>query len=184
MTDITIIGSGFAGLTAARRLRKALPEAEITLISPRTDFEYHPSLIWIPTGLRKPEDLLYPLDRLFKKLRVKHVQATATGLKDHGRTVVTDRGEVSNDYLLIASGGRFIRKLPGIEHALTLCEGVDSAVKIRDAIANMKTGTIAMGFGGNPKEPSAMRGGPMFELLFGVESMLHQCQWILLLKIF
>lgn len=35
-------------------------------------------------------------------------------------------------------------------------------------------GRIVFDFGGNPKEPSAMRGGPMFELLFGVETWLRQ----------
>jgi sulfide:quinone oxidoreductase len=34
-------------------------------------------------------------------------------------------------------------------------------------------GRIALGFGGNPSEPSAMRGGPMFELLFGIETWLR-----------
>jgi len=174
MTNITIIGSGFAGLTAAKALRKQLPEANISLISPRAELMYAPSLIWIPTGLRKPEDLVYPLGRLFRKHNIKHIKATVTELKDKGRTVVTDKGELTNEYLLIASGSRFIRKLPGIEHALTLCEGIDSAVKMREAIKSMKTGTIAMGFGGNPNEPSAMRGGPMFELLFGVETMLQK----------
>jgi sulfide:quinone oxidoreductase len=31
-----------------------------------------------------------------------------------------------------------------------------------------------MGFGGNPNEPSAMRGGPMFELLFGIDTWLRR----------
>jgi sulfide:quinone oxidoreductase len=30
-----------------------------------------------------------------------------------------------------------------------------------------------MGFSGNPKEPSAMRGGPMFEFLFGIDRQLR-----------
>ena len=41
-------------------------------------------------------------------------------------------------------------------------------------LAELDGGTIAMGFGGNPKEPSAMRGGPMFELLFGLDTWLRQ----------
>jgi len=76
--------------------------------------------------------------------------------------------------LIIASGGRFIKKLPGIEHALTICEGIEAAEKMRDKIKAMDGGTIALGFGGNPKEPSAMRGGPMFELLFGLDTQLRQ----------
>jgi sulfide:quinone oxidoreductase len=38
----------------------------------------------------------------------------------------------------------------------------------------MQRGTIAIGFSGNPKEPSAMRGGPMFEFLFGIDQQLRQ----------
>lgn len=38
----------------------------------------------------------------------------------------------------------------------------------------MKSSHIALGFGGNPNEPSAMRGGPMFELLFGLDTHLRQ----------
>jgi sulfide:quinone oxidoreductase len=87
---------------------------------------------------------------------------------------VTDKGEVGNDALLIASGGRFIKKLPGIEHVITPCEGVPAAVSIRDRLNEMDGGTIAIGFGGNPKEPSAMRGGPMFEFLFGIDTLLRK----------
>jgi sulfide:quinone oxidoreductase len=97
-----------------------------------------------------------------------------TGLADGGRTVLTDAGEIPNDALIVATGGRFIKKLPGIEHALTLCEGVASAEAIRDRVDAMQSGRIALGFGGNPNEPSAMRGGPMFELLFGLDTHLRQ----------
>lgn len=174
MKKITIIGAGFAGLTAVRQLRKLEPDLEITLISPRAELQYLPSLIWIPSGLRKREDILIPLDNFFTRMKVKFVQATVTGLKDGGRTVETDQGTVSNEGLIIASGGRFIKKLPGIEHAITPCEGIDAAEKIRDRLQAMQGGTIAMGFAGNPNEPSAMRGGPMFEFLFGTDTLLRQ----------
>ena len=76
--------------------------------------------------------------------------------------------------MIIASGGRFIKKLPGIEHAITPCEGIDAAEKIRERLTAMETGTIAIGFAGNPNEPSAMRGGPMFEFLFGTDTLLRK----------
>ena len=43
-----------------------------------------------------------------------------------------------------------------------------------EAKVNVNGGTIAMGFGGNPKEPTAMRGGPMFEFLFGLDTWLRK----------
>ena len=173
MNTVTIVGSGFAALTAVRKLRAAEPAMNITLVTPRPQFSYLPGTIWIPSGLRQPEDLLVSLDNFFQRMRVNFHQGSAIGLKDGGRTLLTDNGEISNDGLIICTGGRFIKKLPGIEHAIVPCEGIPAAVKIRDRLQKMQSGTIAIGFSGNPKEPSAMRGGPMFEFLFGIDRQLR-----------
>jgi sulfide:quinone oxidoreductase len=100
--------------------------------------------------------------------------AEVTGLADAGRTVQTTMGELPNDALVIATGGRFLKKLPGIEHAITPCEGITAAERIRDRLAAMTGGTIAVGFAGNPNEPTAVRGGPMFEFLFGIDEQLKR----------
>jgi sulfide:quinone oxidoreductase len=172
--NITIIGSGFAALSCVRELRKRDPAVRITLIAPKAEFIFLPSLIWIPSGLRQPDELRVPLDNFFARMGVEFLAAAVTGLKDGGRTVETTACEVVNDALIIASGGRFIKKLPGIEHAITPCEGVDAALAIRDRLNALTGGTIAIGFAGNPQEPSAMRGGPMFEFLFGIDTLLRQ----------
>ena len=174
MTKIAIIGAGFGALTTAKTLRKQNKHVEITMIAPKPEFIYAPSLIWIPSGLRSGDDLRISLDKFLKKYRINFHQGTVTGLQDEGRTVITDTGNISNDALVIASGGRFIKKLPGIEHAITICEGITAAETYRDRLKAMQGGTIAVGFGGNPKEPSAMRGGPMFELLFGLDTQLRR----------
>ena len=57
----SIIGSGFAALSAARRLRRLDAGVRISLIAPRRELIYLPSLIWLPSGKRKPEDLVVPL---------------------------------------------------------------------------------------------------------------------------
>ena len=171
---ITIIGSGFAALSAVQAIRKQNDHAVVTVISPRAEFVFLPSLIWIPSGLRRPEDLVIPLGRFFQRMNVSHVPDSVIGLSEDGRTVQTDAGSIHNDALLIASGGRFIKKLPGIEHAITPCEGIAAAVGIRDRLQAMQGGTIAIGFGSNPNEPAAMRGGPMFEFLFGIDALLRR----------
>jgi sulfide:quinone oxidoreductase len=171
---IVILGASFAGLTAVRELRRRSPAANITVVAPKAEFVYQPSLIWIPTGLRKGSDLVLPLDRFIKDHGVKFVATRVTGLENGGRTVLTEQGPIQNDALIIATGGRFIKKMPGIEHALTLCEGVTAAEAIKNRLEQMQSGHIALGFGGNPNEPAAMRGGPMFELLFGIDTWLRQ----------
>lgn len=174
MSRITVVGAGFGALTAIRKLRAGNPDLKIDVVAPKAEFVYYPGTIWIPTGLRKPEDLVVPLENFFRRMKVNFHKAEVTGLRDGGRTLETNEGDVRNDGLIIASGGRFIRKLPGIEHSITPCGGIGATTEIRDRLANMEGGTIAFGFAGNPKEPSAMRGGPVFEFLFGIDNWLRK----------
>ncbi len=174
MKRIAIIGTGFAALSAARRLRQLDRQAEITVIGPRPELIFLPSLIWLPSGLRKAEDLRIPLDNFFRRNDIRFVAGEATGLEQGGRTVLTTAGPVQNDGLVVACGGRFIKKLPGIEHAITPCEGIAAVEGLGDRVKAMQEGTVALGFAGNPNEPSAMRGGPMFEFLFGLDTQLRR----------
>jgi sulfide:quinone oxidoreductase len=171
---ITVIGAGFGALSTVRELRRRDPAVQITLVSPRAEMHYLPGIIWIPSGLRTREQLVVPLANFFARMQVQHVAAEVVGLREGGRVVDTTAGAVHNDALVIASGGRFIKKLPGIEHAITPCEGIAAAEQIRDRLRGMSGGTIAVGFAGNPNEPSAVRGGPMFEFLFGIDEQLRR----------
>ena len=171
---ITVAGAGFAAITGARELRKRLPAAEITLVAPKPEFLYLPSLIWVPYGIRSGDDLRFDIKPLLKDLNISYRQAAVTGISGDGRVLETDGGPIENDAVLIATGGRYIKKLPGIENAITICEGVEAAERMGTGLKSLDSGTIALGFGGNPKEPSAMRGGPMFELLFGLDTWLRK----------
>ena len=171
---ITVLGAGFGALSSVRELRRRNAHAHITLVAPRAELHYLPGIIWIPSGLRTRADLVVPLDNFLRRMNVDFHPAEVTGLGDGGRTVHTTLGEVANDGLVIATGGRFLKKLPGIEHAITPCEGITAAERIRDRLREMSGGTIAVGFAGNPNEPTAVRGGPMFEFLFGIDEQLKR----------
>lgn len=81
---------------------------------------------------------------------------------------------LSKKISIIACGGRFIKKLPGIEHAILPCEGIAPVERLRERLAALQSGTVALGFAGNPNEPTAMRGGPIFEFLFGLDTQLRR----------
>ena len=174
MKRISIIGAGFAGLSAIREIRKRDAGVHITLIAPRAELHYLPGIIWIPSGLRQRSDLVVPLDNFLNRMRVEFYAAEVTGLLEGGRVVETTQGTIANDGLVVASGGRFLKKLPGIEHSITPCEGITAAEQIRERLQALQGGVIAVGFAGNPNEPSAMRGGPMFEFLFGIDQQLRR----------
>ena len=80
------------------------------------------------------------------------------------------------DYLVVAMGASKM-KHKGLEHTLSICGVPEQAISIRDKLDELVakgSGKIAMGFGGNPNDTSAVRGGPGFELLFNVHNMLKK----------
>ena len=79
MSRITVIGTGFGALTAIRKLHSKQPNLHIDVVAPKAEFVYLPGTIWIPTGLRQPEDLVVPLDNFFRRMNVTYHQAEATG---------------------------------------------------------------------------------------------------------
>ncbi len=171
---LTVVGSGFAGMTALRTLRRQDRDAELTLVAPAAELHYLPGTIWLPSGKRTREDLVVPLEAFLRRERIAFHAARATGLSADARVLHTDAGDVRNDGLVIATGARFLRKLPGIEHAIIPCEGVAAGEAIRDRLATLEGGTLCFGFGSNPAEPIAMRGGPVFEFVFGTETLLRR----------
>ena len=171
---ITIIGAGFAALTAIRTLRALSKQIDIDLIAPEPRFIYYPSTIWIPTQQCHADDLVIPLQPFFARQQVQYHPAKATGLSPDGRTVHTTTGDITNDGLIIASGGQFLRNLPGLEHTIIPCAGIDGTLELKKRLHQLTHGTIACGFASNPQEPAAMRGGPIFEFLFGIDTWLRR----------
>lgn len=174
MSSVTIIGAGFGALTAVRKLRRSDPGLTIDLVAPKPEFVFYPGTIWIPTGKRRPGDLVIDLESFFERMAVNYHPGSARGLEEDGRIVVTDRERISNDGLIIACGGQFLRRLPGIEHSFLPCGGVEEITRLRERLQAMDGGRLAFGFAGNPEEPSAMRGGPVFEFLFGIDTWLRR----------
>ncbi|HEY5734622.1 MAG TPA: FAD-dependent oxidoreductase [Gammaproteobacteria bacterium] len=173
MTNIVIIGSGFAGCTAVRTLRKNGYQDTITLVSPKPELFYYPSLIWVASGGRQESDLRIDLSGFFSRNRVNYIADSVQGINTATGQLSTGNGEIDFDYVIIASGGRYIRKLPGIEHAHIACSGWEATRSWADKLAKMNAGKLIFGFSSNPNEPAAMRGGPVFEFLFGTDTLLR-----------
>ena len=68
-------------------------------------------------------------------------------------------GTYAYDYLVVATGAEKLRP-PGAEHTLSICGNPQTGLDIRDrldALIARERGSIAVGFGGNPKDRSAVR---------------------------
>ena len=136
---VVVIGSSFAGLTAALELRKRLHERhEIVVLDPRDHFTFIPSLIWLPFGIRDAGDITFPLASLYERKDIRFVNQAAAKIDTDAHVVTTSGGdELGYDRLLVATGPRLaFEKVPGLgpEHGYTqsVCN-LDHALLAKDA---------------------------------------------------
>jgi NADH dehydrogenase len=102
-TSVVIVGGGFAGVHAARRLSKQRG-VEVTLISDQPNFIYYPQLYHAATGGMRAE-ASQSLADILKGERVRIVKDKIVGLDKQGRTVTGESGkEYDYDHLVLALG--------------------------------------------------------------------------------
>lgn len=131
---VVIVGGGFGGLQAARRL--AGKDVDVTLIDRRHYHLFQPLLYQVATAALAPADisssmrsLLREHDNLeFRMAEVRRVDFAA-------KVVHTSSGEVPYDYLILAVGGEtnFFGMDDVREHAFGL-KDIDEAIAIRNHI--------------------------------------------------
>lgn len=173
-SHVVVLGGGFAGLEAAIHARRA--GFEVTLVSDRAHLYLYPTSIWVATGERSNPDVMVDLEDLAQRHGFAFVVGAVEAVSGARRTATVNGRELSADHLVVAMGGRQLRP-EGVEHTRALGGDPANAERLKgalDGLLQKGSGRIAMGFGGNPKDPSAVRGGPVFELMFNVETLLRR----------
>ena len=133
---VVIVGGGFAGLFAARALRRA--PVQVTLIDRAEHHLFQPLLYQCSTGILSEGKIATPLRELLRKHEnVEFVLAEVTGLDAAGRTVTARRPlgeeiEFGYDYLILAAGVR--QSYFGHDEYAAVAPGmksIEDALKIR-----------------------------------------------------
>lgn len=177
MKKVLILGGGFAGVEAAIFLRKQ--NIDVTLVSDRDYFYIYPISIWIPTGEKSREDVSVPLKDLASAHGFEFILGEVAEIKAKEKIAILANGHKLDGYDdMIVAIGHAKTKIEGIgEHTLSICGKPEEAEMMRDRIDTLVKkggGRIAFGFGGNPKDKSSVRGGPVFEVLFNVHNYLKK----------
>ena len=176
MKKVLVLGGGFAGVDSAAYLRKE--GYDVTLVSDRDYFYIYPTSIWIPTGDATMQDVKVDLAQLQAAHGFHLIVDGVEKIEAKANRVTLASGKVLEeyDYLVVALGAHKM-KHPGIEHTLSICGNPLEAPQIKrriDALIEKESGKIAFGFGGNPNDTSAVRGGPGFELFFNLHNLLKK----------
>jgi NADH dehydrogenase len=98
---VVIVGGGFAGLNAAKRLKNA--DVEITLLDRTNHHLFQPLLYQVATGGVSPADIASPIRYVLR--RQKNVKVIQDAVREiHESEVVTDSGTLGFDVLIVATG--------------------------------------------------------------------------------
>ncbi|BAC13321.1 NAD(P)/FAD-dependent oxidoreductase [Oceanobacillus iheyensis] len=134
---VVVLGAGYAGLVATRRLTQKLSadEAEIVLINKHN---YHYESTWlheVAAGTINPNQARFMLTDAVNPKRVRLIYDTVTEVNRDEQRVILDNSEVSYDYLVFALG--FVSNtfgIPGMdEHAFAITD-IDSSRHIAEHI--------------------------------------------------
>jgi NADH:ubiquinone reductase (H+-translocating) len=149
--QVVIVGGGFAGLFAARALRRHA--CSVTLIDRTAQHVFQPLLYQCATGILSEGQITAPLRRLLRKhSNLRCVTAEAMDV-DAGRNVLVcrrpggERMEVAYDHLIVAAGlqqsyfghNEFAQWAPGmktISDALTIRRRVFGAFEMAETATN------------------------------------------------
>jgi NADH dehydrogenase len=100
---IVIIGGGFAGLTVAQKLIDT--RYQIVLIDKNNYFQFQPLFYQVAMAGLEPSSIVFPFRKIFQKannifFRVAEMSEVVTS----ENKIITDKGELHFDYLVIAVG--------------------------------------------------------------------------------
>jgi NADH dehydrogenase FAD-containing subunit len=175
MAKVLILGGGFGGVIAAKRLAEQLgDEHQITLVSRNRHFVFYPALVRLAFGKCRQEDVSFNLRDSLLDQRVNFIEAEVASINPHERIVKIAHGEVegtlSYDYLIFALGRRLAtERVSGFyEHAHHLLT-VDKAQKFGKAIKDFHEGRVVIGQCAEARLPI-----PVYETAFALARRLEE----------
>ncbi|GKS60171.1 pyridine nucleotide-disulfide oxidoreductase [Nitrospira sp.] len=105
MARVVILGASIGGLPAAYEARLLLDKKhKVTVVSNVDYFHFVPSNPWVAVGWRTRKDISFPLAPVLAKKGIEFIHAAAERIEPEQNRLVTAKGEVPYDYLIIATG--------------------------------------------------------------------------------
>lgn len=131
---VIIIGGGFGGIQLAKKLNKK--EVDVLMLDRHNYHTFQPLLYQVATGGLEPDSIAFPLRKVFKSQRNLNFRvADVLEIVPSEKKVITDIGDYSYDYLVLATGSEtnFFGQAE-IEHYSMPMKTVPEALNLRSLI--------------------------------------------------
>jgi NADH:ubiquinone reductase (H+-translocating) len=135
---VVIVGAGFGGLTAAKRLERH--EVDVTLIDRHNYHSFQPLLYQVATAGLNPADVGYAVRGVFRRQqRVRFLKAQVTGVDwEQRRLTLRDEASLSFDHLVLAAGSSTNWfGVPGATDYAFPLYGLEDAVRVRNHLLSL-----------------------------------------------
>lgn len=164
MSRIIVLGAGVSGHTAAAFLRKWLgKEHDVVVVSPKPEYNWIPSNIWVGVGILPKSKVVTPLAPIYARTGIDFHLAKALSIHPEGKpgsdmpyvTVEYTGGdqmgqtaELTYDFLVNATGPKLkFEGTPGLGpdggHTVSVCtqdHAEEAALSLREKIERMRRG--------------------------------------------
>ncbi|MCG8274291.1 NAD(P)/FAD-dependent oxidoreductase [Aquamicrobium sp. NLF2-7] len=128
---VVIAGAGAAGLALASRLRRAMPNATITIIDAKKEHHFQPGFTLVGAGIWSPTQVTERNEDYMPR-GVEWIEAAVAEFDPEANAVITTTGQrIDYDFLLVATG---------LKLNYEAIEGMDVSLIGRDGIASIYAG--------------------------------------------
>lgn len=150
MTDILILGAGYAGMTAAVNLAaraRRRDDVHVTLVNPQERFTERLRLHQTATGQQLAE---LSIPDMLAGTGIDFVRGWVTAVDADAKTVrIDDERTLSYDTLVYAMGSvADTAAVPGVEDYAYTLDGVQDAGLLADRLSRLGSGTVVVGGSG------------------------------------
>jgi NADH:ubiquinone reductase (H+-translocating) len=133
--QVVIIGAGFVGLNAAKKLRKA--PVDVLIIDQNNYHTFQPLLYQVATAALEPTDIAYQVRGVFRgQKNFRFLQGKVTGVDWNSQDVLLESGAaVHYDYLVLGAGAVYTDfGTPGVKEHGFLLKTLEEANNLRSHI--------------------------------------------------
>ena len=135
MKKIVILGSNFAGIDVALRLRKKAKDAEITVVDRKNGTQFYPSMYELVTGKKNIEELEISLEPLYAKKNIAFINEEIISINPEKKQVQTTTRTLNYDILVNTLGavGNYYN-IPGAQEFSHPFKNIEDTLDIKEKL--------------------------------------------------